>query len=224
MKDFADIPNSSGTFPSVIAQDCSGPGETDGTALIAETMTDYMGFIQALLSDVGATPDDSVEVYTASQILNALKLIPGEQVIPICSGLPESNVGATPEQAWEFNLSSSTPWLSTQNNGKLYFPINIPLNVEINLQVEVQVVPGAARSGADRVSLGIYSYQLNSLTLIGSVDYDNGGTTLDTLIDTVSGLTPTIDTRCYMAIIKAGNDGATNQDKVAAVKIIKTLV
>lgn len=73
MKDFADIPNSSGSFPDVTAVDCSGPGETDGTAIIADTMTDYFGAVQELLTIANITPDDSAEAVGASQIVEALR-------------------------------------------------------------------------------------------------------------------------------------------------------
>lgn len=75
MKDFADIPNSSGSFPDVTAVDCSGPGETDGTAIIADTMTDDFGWKQALLDDINETPNDSAETASASQILDAIKTL-----------------------------------------------------------------------------------------------------------------------------------------------------
>lgn len=75
MKDFADLPNASGTFPSVTGPDCSGPGETDGLGLTADLFNDIMGSYQALMTEVNDSPDDTAEVYNDSQILDAIRNI-----------------------------------------------------------------------------------------------------------------------------------------------------
>jgi len=216
MKDFADIPNSSGAFPDVIAQDCSGPGETEGTALIADTMSDYFGFIQALLNDVGDIPSDSTEVDGVSQILDAIKLVPVEYMIPTCSCQPIclSNV-----VDWE--LFTQWKMRSMIDSGYLVIPLKLIPDVEIDLSVSVSVVPGAARSSTNRVGveLSYHEYGNNVDSVITSRIYDDGTTDLQDIVITADNLTPLVN-REYYATLKAGNDGSTNQDYFRGAKVV----
>ena len=75
MKDYSTLPNTSGSFPDVVATDASGPGETDGTPLKKQVVDDLWGARQALMDAVGFTPNDTQESASASQHLDALKLL-----------------------------------------------------------------------------------------------------------------------------------------------------
>lgn len=208
MKDFADISNSVGIFPDVAAQDCSGPGETDGTAIIADTMSDYMGFIQAILDEVGDTPNDSADVHDASQILDDLKLLPAEYMIPTCDCIPIciSNI-----VDWE--LFGQWKMRSMVNSGYLVIPLRLIPGVEIDLSLSVSIVPGAARSSTNRtgVQLSYHEHGSNTETIITSRVYDDGTVNLQNIVIGATSLTP-LTNREYYATLKAGNDGATNQD------------
>lgn len=212
MRDFADISNASGTFPDVEAVGASGPGETDGTALTYTYLTDQFGWIQKLLNDVGMTPDDVAESSSASQILDAIKLI-GRQnkVIPIMAANPLS------EGLWV----RSTPhkFESRSNFAALCFPLDLPHGLTIDLTVQVYVTPGAERTGTDRVSCMLYSMEYPDYIpdQIGSIVYDNGTSSIQTI--TVSETDLTIDNnKCYFVRIGSGDDGSSNYDFVYTVK------
>lgn len=210
MKDFADIPNSSGTFPDVIAQDCSGPGETDGTALIADTMTDYFGAIQALLSEVGDTPNDSAETDTASQILNALKLLPADY-----SGFFEAY---SLDGNW---VLSYFVWSCNTTKDDLYIPIKLPVGVEVDVTVTIKIDPGAAETGTDRIN-AVWGYKEGSGSeqQIGSIVYDDGTASLQDLVISLSAYTPTAARHYFVKLQSANN---TNYDYMYSFRVQKSI-
>lgn len=213
MKDFADISNSVGTFPDVAAQDCSGPGETDGTAIIADTMSDYMGFIQAILDEVGDTPNDSADVHDASQILDDLKLLPAIYTLAMGLGCPY-------QSDWEFR---SSRWRSLVNVGSLYLPLKLVPGVEIDLDISLRIDPGAVRTGANRMAGGIVynAWGSGAISLIGSYVYDDGTASAQTMNLSTSSLTPSED-NCYYIELLAGNTGAASPDDLLGAKVIIT--
>lgn len=207
MKDFADINNAVGTFPSVTAQDCSGPGETDGTALIADTMTDYFGFIQALMNEAGLTPDDAAEAYNDSQILDALKIVMSNVPVSIASGFPLLDI-TTRLPDWTFD---DDDWRSEINSGELIFPINPP-RITCDCDITVRVQPGTTRTGVNRISVGIYvNPPTTSKSLLGSLVYDDGTASVQNITVSLSGQAFSA-ANDYLVIVTAGNDGATNKD------------
>lgn len=75
MKNYADIPNTSGAFPAVVSLNATGPGETDGTPITKTVVDDLWGARQAIMAAAGLTPDDVQETVSASQFLEALRII-----------------------------------------------------------------------------------------------------------------------------------------------------
>lgn len=77
MRDFSTLANTTGSFPDVVAEDCSGVGATDGTPYLAQIIDDgWFGWMQALLNSVGDSPNGSIESDSGtSQILNAIKTL-----------------------------------------------------------------------------------------------------------------------------------------------------
>ena len=213
MKDFADLNNSVGAFPVVTAQDCSGPGETDGTEIIAETITDNFGWIQALLTEVGATPSGVAESTTVSQILEALRLLPAQHLINL--NYAYMYTGGVD---WSY---LNDYWESLVNTGLLYCPLYLP-PIEMDLTVKLRVTPGAARAGGNRMR-GRLSYRTsdspNYLTL--AVDaYDDGTTNIQDITLTKS-FTPSAD-RLYRIQLDAGNTGAASPDELNFIEVIKS--
>lgn len=114
MKDFATIPNITGTFPSVTAKNSSGAGATDGTGLVADWVGQFFGAIQSALNRAGLSPSGVLEAWaaenafahgspgeatiksTANQVRTALQYLhggPGELVLWSRSQAP-ATVGA----------------------------------------------------------------------------------------------------------------------------------
>lgn len=75
MKDYSTIPNTSGSFPDVVSQNATGPGETDGTPYIKQVIDDLWGARQALMDYAGLTPNGSQETSSNSQFLQAIGFI-----------------------------------------------------------------------------------------------------------------------------------------------------
>ena len=75
MKDFATLPNISGTYPDVEPVDNTGAGTDDGTPVIKQWVTEIFGVFQALLDKAGLSPSGIAESATTSQILNAIRMI-----------------------------------------------------------------------------------------------------------------------------------------------------
>jgi hypothetical protein len=61
MKDFSEIPRTTGAFPNVQAYDSSGPTARDGTPVVADMTNEVWGFFQALLSRGLLSPNDASE-------------------------------------------------------------------------------------------------------------------------------------------------------------------
>lgn len=60
-------------FPATAAINVTAPGAADGTEITANTLNDLWGFMQGLMNYAGLTPSGSVETYSSSQLLTALK-------------------------------------------------------------------------------------------------------------------------------------------------------
>lgn len=209
MKDFADVPNAVGTFPDVTAIDCSGPGEVDGTADIADTLTDDWGWKQALLNDQGITPDDTAEADGDSQILDALKMLS-------CKQGKQTLISAVPNSgSWELIANGSEfHWKSLGDEEYLLLPLNLPKGLTLDISLYIWIKPGAIRSGTNRVSAQIAKENTDSFTLIGSPVYDNGTTALPQVLQlSTTGESITSDGDYYI-IIKSGSDGSSNFDEL----------
>ena len=217
MKDFADIDNSSGAFPDVVAVDCSGPGETDGFALVADYFTDIMGAFQALLNEISETPSGSAESGSGtSQILNAIKMLPTTHAVSLLSGKPR---GA--EWVYTFNGTPDHYWLGSTNNGVLLFPIKLPA-VAMDISITITVTPGAVRAGANRMwAQLLYQDTDEVLTPIGSAVYDDGTANEQDIVYTVSGYTPT-ESRDYILFVAAGNTAGAANDLLLKVVVEKS--
>jgi hypothetical protein len=213
MKDFADIPNKVGTFPNVTAVDCTGPGETDGTAVIADTMTDYFGAMQALLNAVGDTPSGSAETATVSQILTAMQLIPAVSVIPAEYGV-WSGTGWAPGGGWPYDV-----W-SNANSAIIYFSVLLP-STPLSLTIDIEVLTGAARAGTNRTNAKLMTFAPGAGVPTNEIPvvYSSTSAALQTITLSKS-FTPVAGNR-YVLEIQAGNDGATNRDIVYIIKVTK---
>jgi len=73
MKDFADISNTTGSFPDVVANNDTVPGDKTGTPLLKQWVDEMFGFYQALLDNASLTPSGSAELHDSSQLLTALQ-------------------------------------------------------------------------------------------------------------------------------------------------------
>jgi hypothetical protein len=215
MKDFADIDNSVGAYPNVTAADCTGPGETDGTAVIADTMTDYFGFIQALLEEVNDTPSGSAEEDTNSQILNAIKLLPNVENVPTGRGIWDAT-------DWGFVAASNIPFVlfSAADSKGVYFSIVLP-DVPMDLTIEVDVSPGAARAGGNRMRATFF--RVAKATSIKAVEiasvYDDGTASTQTITLSKS-FTPTATNQYYIELV-SGNTGSASPDQVITITVTK---
>lgn len=219
MKDFADLANSSGAFPSVIGVDASGPGETDGTELTADLFNDLMGAFQALLNDQSETPSGSAESGSGtSQILNAIKFLAvGSDLIPNSTAKPTFTAGVA---SWNYILQVGNAYYNSRvNSVYIDFPANLPIGVSIDIDISVYIVPGAMRAGVNRTNVGLYyrTYGSSTDTLIGSIVYDDGTANAQTIVVPITSLTP-LKTRQYLIKIQAGNTGAASPDSIYSVK------
>ena len=66
MKDFADIPRISGTFPDVVTVPDSEPQSKDGTPLHKNIVDELFGIMQAALNGAGHTPSGTVDAAATS--------------------------------------------------------------------------------------------------------------------------------------------------------------
>jgi hypothetical protein len=208
MKDFATyLTNITGAFPNIVPQDCSGPGETDGTEVLADLLNDgIFGWIQALMSLNSTTPDGTAESSTASQIIYCiLKLLMGK-TIPMEWAQFDAD-------SW--NVSIYDQSITTKANSQaLSFPIDSPLiiasPVNPSMLVGIIVYPGAARTGANRMRMDVIESGTSEVkTVVGSV-YDNGTANEQTL-----SVTYTHDfTKRYKIEIYSGNTSKSYPDSV----------
>ncbi|MCK5603586.1 hypothetical protein KAR91_17000 [Candidatus Pacearchaeota archaeon] len=96
MIDYATIANVSGAFPNVVSLNSTGPGNLDGTPYIKSVIDDLWGANQALMDAAGLTPDAVTESTTASQRLEALRLVlgyPGECIFWMGDAADPSSLG-----------------------------------------------------------------------------------------------------------------------------------
>lgn len=75
MKDYATLPNITGTFPDVEGVNSSGSGATDGTPYIKQVVDDIFGARQALMQRAGLIPSGVQESAAVSQFLQAVELV-----------------------------------------------------------------------------------------------------------------------------------------------------
>lgn len=212
MKDFADVPNSSGAFPDVIAIDCTGPGETDGTALIADTLSDDWAWKQALLEILGDTPDGVLDSGATGQLLTALQDLIIYPALPMALGQP--NGGATP--AWAYDYSADK-WTAAVVGGYVTFPLRFRRGTVGDVYVDVYLKPAAARTGTDRVGIVFAKKQYGSTSLSTIyTGYDDGTTNEQTVTATDSIDTTDADT-VYFVAVKAG--AATTGDIIHGLRI-----
>jgi hypothetical protein len=80
MKAYSTIPNTTGAFPNTVADNASGPGETDGTPYIKQVIDDLWGARQDLMTEAKLTPDGNQEAVGTSQFLAALTIVIKSQV------------------------------------------------------------------------------------------------------------------------------------------------
>lgn len=72
MKNYDTLPNTAGAFPAVVALNSTGPGATDGTAIIKQLVDDQFGSRQAVMDAAGLVPNAVDESATNSQFLQAM--------------------------------------------------------------------------------------------------------------------------------------------------------
>lgn len=216
MKDFADIDNAVGSFPSVTATDASGPGETDSFALVADYFNQHLGWIQALMNEAGLTPSGSDEVYNNSQILNAIKLMfANRQPCPIINGQPLiDNTSQLPD--WIYD---DADWKSKVNDGVIEFALDPPRNLSVDVTITISLNPGSARSTGNRMTCRVWRQQQGGYTAVtASSEVEDDGTTASQSVEvTISGYT-FYNNSAYVLRVTAGNDGATNQDSVYSIQ------
>lgn len=212
MKDFSLIDGSSGSFPDVVAVDCSGPGEIDGFAIIADYLNDSgLGWIQALLNEIGETPNGSNEADGASQILDAIKLIGTLKMYHPCSWISAWD-GSNPD--WEYIISTNR-LDSLVNYAGAVLPVFLPIGT-LDTEFTIRVDPGAARSGTNRMAVQLYKQtRTGSLSTVGTIVYDNGTASEQDMIVTNNSLVVAAD-EMYLLRLTAGHDAATNQDDIRA--------
>jgi len=135
--------------------------------------------------------------------------------------LPYMDASGVP--AWR-NPSNYGSWYSRVNSGELYVQFQTPvLDSAVTLYVDVIIEPGATRTGTDRVHVQLVEttpnfsspYVTNSSVINDAYD---DGTTNKQLITVSGSVTPT-SAKFYGLLITAGNDGGTNFDQIAHVRI-----
>jgi hypothetical protein len=75
-----------GNWPKKTKKNASGQNATDGTPYDKNIIDAPGGFYQAVMSEAGLTPNGESETAGASQILQALKIVVGNENHPIGSG------------------------------------------------------------------------------------------------------------------------------------------
>ena len=219
MKDFADLDNSSGSFPDVVGVDCSGPGETDGTELTADYFNQHFGWIQALLNDQGVTPDGNDESDSSgSQILNAIKTLIIPTVIPVSDLCVAGSAGNN----WFYDTSAGG-LKSLINSGSAVCGIPVVYGLGQTIDLTILVTPGAARTGTNRMTAQL-SYITDSGTGLTSINtaYDDGTTGLQNISLSSGAFTP-VAGRTYFLIMLGGNTAASAQDYIYSIKQSITL-
>jgi len=214
MKDFADLDNSSGSFPDVIGVDASGPGETDGTELTADLFNDIFGFFQTILNSNGDTPSGTAESASGiSQLLDGIKRLVCKKTYSACN----YKIDREATRAWNyvFNTGGTEQIDSLVNSGYAFLPIELPKGgTEIDLTITTAILPGASRSGVNRMNATLwYSDGTGNIATEITTVYDLGTTAPQNLVLTKSSFTP-LSTREYFLVIQAGNTGAASTDSV----------
>jgi len=213
MFDFSDyLENITGTFPDVEAIDCSGPYETDGTELIAVNLfNDCMfGWIQALMTDAGLTPNGVAETSSASQIVDAMRTLNAKTIVPLTEFV-------FTDDYWKYE---SGYLLSNHNTGFARCGFDLPTNMRVDLTITVNVDPGAARTGNDRMMFDLVGILYDGTTEdIGwaSSVFDDGSSNKQDVVLQINGLNTNSYTD-YELYIWSGSTGASDLDKVYGVK------
>jgi hypothetical protein len=137
--------------------------------------------------------------------------------------MPKITAGAA---TWDFRQNGvDTPyWESEANLSFIYIPVSFPVDgASYNITVSAMVKPGAVRTYSNRMRLtlagAIPDWETPAQPTFDEIseDYDDGTTDVQILTQTES---ITREEGRYMAVwIRSGDDGATNKDRVYAVKV-----
>lgn len=212
MQDFYAIPNTTGTFPDVAAQNASGPGVTDGTAITKQFVDEIFGFFQALLSDYGVSPSGSAEVHDSSQLLDAVKntwrkSIAGGWAIPGTALLSVDPASS--------NWYRGSSYMSSQaNGGQCKVPLLLNPTWETVDTIYAYVYAGdGSRTGDDRLRVRFVSHNLitGAITEIaeGAQAASSGSQTI-----TLSSIGHSVIGNGYSIEVIAGTDGTHVADRV----------
>lgn len=107
------------------------------------------------------------------------------------------------------------------NQGKLWIPIRLPYGlVSQTIYVDLVIVPGAIRTGSNRVLVSAYKKEYSPFIISSpalATQYDDG--TSDLQIITISFSVTTSDAGEYFLIVTGGNDAGTNKDDWAGGRV-----
>jgi hypothetical protein len=224
MKDYALIDNTIGAFPSVQAQNATGPGTTDGTPIIKEVIDDLWGARQALMTEAGLTPNGVTEASGASQVLTALDAIIAArlssfrqvsaqsiEIIPPSAGFTEDS------NKWYrqfYNISDGPYWSGAVGGYLIAFPFDTSAITKITTG-SFLIFKDASRAGNNRMSLGLYYVNVSSSlpsspVLVGSLVWDDGNAGYEMLtVNPNHDLMPAANQ--YMWVLSSGiGSGATD--------------
>jgi hypothetical protein len=214
------LANITGSFPNIAAQNCTGPGETDGTEIVADLVQDtQLGWIQALMNAAGLSPNGVGESSSASQILDAIKMLAYDNGnINMARGIEIITSGSG--RSWCSGYGGLFPiWTSLENYGILYFPINVPKNLTIDATVNIKVKPGAARTSIYRMAVE-FGNMITNITIPSTYWTSGGGPVTDDGTSNYQNIAVPIssyytsDSADHFVKITSGNDGSTNKDTV----------
>ena len=221
------LANITGSFPNIAAQNCTGPGETDGTEIVADLVQDtQLGWIQALMNAAGLSPNGVSESSSASQILDALKaLLYDNGYINLATG-KAYNQNET-DISWSYGYNGAPWWWSILDEAQMVFPIRLPRGMIIDITANILVNPGAVRSSTNRMSVEIGYVGVIAAppyfgwTMIGGPVYDDGTSDEQTITATVASHTVQAIGDYYIHVT-AGNNAAANGDLLTRAQLTWT--
>lgn len=197
-------------YPEGAAQNVTVAGDGTGTPLEERMLNDVLGFQQALLADVGATPSGTPDKVGASQYLDAVSKIAARGTKRY--KYPPSGVVVDAGDWAEFGATAGYgSWRCTANGSKLHFPLipAPPLGATLT-RLRLQSATGVSSYVSLLVRRFVLNtsgpFDLNPLTsaLVNGVDSSNA------VVETTSflgGSESVLDTYYYYAEVEATGGG-----------------
>jgi len=142
----------------------------------------------------------------------------GDFSLALPNAISDSNL-TTGLPDWVYIYSAGS-WESRVYFGFLTIPIPVPFGIAVTAYLDVYVNPGAARSGSDRIRVGVYQHTYGTGYISPLVEnvYDDGTSDAQTITASFS-LSGSNANVSVFAQIRAGSDGHTNNDYVISARL-----